>query len=234
MIDQFKSCYGYPEWPVKFRVGARHTTPFGLDDTFREDGRPLRIHAATDRGTVLGNSRSYDVYLPFDVQRAVYFASPKTGFGFILRLFIADADFEMRVMHMRPDDFNKHAKDRISRGKPLKAGTHLGSAGNAGISVGAGGEHTHTELVSINEKSMILEALTRELACEDMDVDFARREVEKWTASKSFNKNLYREYKKEREARNVHLFNNAVCRRIDYLTDKRQTFYNSDLVFNGL
>jgi hypothetical protein len=237
MIYEFMDRYGYPDWPVKFRVGAQHTTAFGLDDTFRASGRPLRIHAATDRGTYLSDwkTRSFDVYCPFEAQRAQFVSSPGTGFGNILRLFIAGSDFEIRVMHMRRTDVDQWIMGLMEKGERIPSGTYLGKAGNAGISVGsAGGHHTHTEIVSFDKESKLLEKLTREKAKSMMDEDWGLEQVKRWSARQSLKGNLLEDYSKERKMRKVRLFNEYVCRRVDYLTGRLATFYDSALVFNGL
>lgn len=237
MIHAFMDKYGYPDWPVKFRVGATHTTPFGLDDTFRAQGRPLRIHAATDRGTYLPDweTRTFDIYAPFELGRAKFIPSPHTGFGSILRLFVAGADFEIRVMHMNRDDLDQYFMTMVRNEKRVPTNTYLGRAGNAGLSVGSsGGHHTHTEIVSFTRESALLERLTREYAKEGMYVDWGRRKVEHWAASKSLPQNLYENYIDERQRRKVEIFNEYVCRRIDYLSGEYRTFYNSALLFNGM
>lgn len=237
MIHRFMDTYGYPDWPVKFRVGATHTVPFGLDDTFRASGRPLRIHAATDRGTYLRDweTRTFDVFAPFDIARAKLLPSPHSGFGNILRLFVAGADFEIRVMHMRRDDLDQFVMKLVREGKRIPANTFLGRAGNAGLSVGSsGGHHTHTEIVSIDRESKLLERLTREHAPNEMYVDWGRRKIRRWAVSRALPQDLYENYLEERKKRKVEIFNEYLCRRIDYLTGEYRTFYDSALVFNGM
>lgn len=236
MRHRFMDRYGYPDWPVKFRVGATHTTPFGLDDTFRESDRPLRIHPATDRGTYLsdGETRTLDVFAPFEIARALLIDSPNTGFGTILRLFVAGADFELRIMHMRREDIDQYVMALIKEKKRIPKSTFLGHAGNAGLSVGGSGHHTHLEIVSNESESPLLEKLVIERGASRVEHDLNRKDVKRWATAQSLEGNLYENYVKERRRRKISLVNEYLCRRVDYLTGEERTFYNSKECFNGL
>lgn len=231
MLNEFLNRYNFPQWKVKYRPGAPFTVGFGLDDTFN----CLRIHPAVDRGALDGR----EMWLPFDADKITWEESGG-GFGSILRIFVSGADFEMRIMHTIFDDLSPVVREAIRNGYPVKAGTFLGMCGNLGLSVGShGGHHTHTEVASIGKRSQILDAaLYKTLGDRGRRIDVTY--VRLWCENrKKHGKNydcneqigiFFNEFKKRKI---VHI-TDAICVRSDYYDGKEKTFYNSQVVFNGL
>jgi hypothetical protein len=143
---------------LNFRDDAPFTCDFGLAEGFREvKGRlvfdTVRIHTGVDRG-----STPAEIYSPVDFNYAIYNDYGKDHvYGSILRLISETYNFELRIMHIYPDDLNSSVRRLVNLKKPIPMGTKLGKAGDYGLS---SGKHTHTELVSFgDEKSNVLEAI---------------------------------------------------------------------------
>lgn len=240
---EFIEKYSHPKWSVKYRGEADLTTRFGLDDTFRKDksekypdGRLLRIHAATDRGTRCKDGECREIILPFDTDH-VSFKPWGGGFGSLLFLNIPEGGFEIRIAHLSQDDLSGETKAAISEGEGLKAGTLIGWAGSKGLSKGA---HTHTEIVSTRKRSQELDWLCHYWGKKlDLDAanDMTLRDVLTWAEERQLNQEKCLDlYHQERANRGVLLLNKLRCVRMDYKTgyrDKR-TFYNSWILFNGV
>lgn len=224
--EKFKQKYGFPEWPIRFRDGATHTSPFGLQVLPQENR--FRIHTATDRGW--SRREGYRIWSPFDVDEVEFITSGyEKSFGTILRLFVKDADFEMRVMHISPKDLDGNFLKDVEHGKVIQSGTFIGYAGEEGLSHG---KHTHTELVSLGEKSQILDDLAYEVGNGyKVYEDFSRGYVEDWCRD---NNATMSDYNQQRKVKGVRILNNYLCRRKDYHTRAWRTFYDSKKLFNGL
>ena len=218
---------------MRFRDSAQHTAPFGLDDTFGE----LRIHNANDRGTFGRRGRTFGVWLPFDCDAPVWHEHYGGGFGSLLVLPIRFADFEIRIAHMHGEELSEELRDALDRERGLVAGAYLGRAGNKGVSVGeAGGEHTHTEIVSMSETSQVCDRIMefRGIASEH---DFFDADVNLWAVNRRLSQEkALAKYEDERERRRVEFVNSFQCRRADYYDGYRsiRTWYNSRSLFNGV
>lgn len=127
--------------PGAFFPGSVITTRFGWDPV----PPGPRIHHAVDRaGTGI-------VCLPFDAERAEFIRADAQG-NSVLRLFAAGGALELRLLHFLPGELSGEiqAACHIKRGRPLPAGTPIGPAGNAGLSVsvtGGDGRHVHYSLL---------------------------------------------------------------------------------------
>lgn len=233
---EFTDKYGHPDWNVRFREGAPHTVGFGLDDTFRNRGRYVRIHAANDRGTQCSDGECRDIYSPFDV-KSVDFRPWGGGFGSLLFLNVEN-DFEIRIAHMSFEDLSGPVKKALSAGTGLHAGDYVGRAGNEGISVG--GHHTHTEVVSIGKRSQILDWLCHywgKVYDIDPTHDIGTKDVMSWAQERRLPiEDTVDMYSDERRRRGVILLNRLRCVRMDYKTGYREkrTFYDSWTLFNGV
>lgn len=223
--DKFRRKYGHPEWPLLYRDGARHTSPFGLQVLPQE--HRFRIHNATDRGW--SRRSGYRIWCPFDVDEVEFITEGyEKSFGTILRLFVKDADFEMRIMHINPHDLDPNFKEDLEKGREVQASTFIGFAGEEGLSHG---KHTHTELVSLGEKSQILEDLVYEHVGYKGYEDFPRGFVQDWMRDYEI---PISEYDQERNRKSIRILNGWICRRKDYHTSAWRTFYDSEKIFNGL
>jgi hypothetical protein len=224
--DRFKKKYGHPEWPLLYRDGAAHTSPFGLQVLPQENR--FRIHNATDRGW---SARSgYRIWCPFEVDEAEYITEGyEKSFGTILRLFVKDADFELRVMHILPEEIDPKFLELVQGNSVIDPGTYIGMAGDAGLSHG---RHTHTELVSLGAKSSILQDLVYEHGNGHKAFeDFSQGYVQDWLRDYDLSQEVYT---KQRQVKGITVLNNYLCKRKDYLTGGWRTFYDSKKLFNGL
>ena len=224
--EKFKQKYGFPEWPIRFRDGAPHTSPFGLQVLPQENR--FRIHTATDRGW--SKREGYRIWCPFEVDEVEFITSGyEESFGTILRLFVKDADFEMRVMHISPKDLDSDFLKDVDNKSCIHSGAFIGYAGEEGVSFG---KHTHTELVSLGEKSQILDDLAYDVGNGyKVYEDFPRGYVEDFCRDAGVGMG---EYDKQRQRRGIRVLNNYLCRRKDYHTPAWRTFYDTDKLFYGL
>lgn len=228
------------DWPLfskaKFRGGpAIFTTPFGHDfETFKAERR-YRFHAATDRGP-LEEQDSW--FVPFDCFRADILEGPdmlKQGFGTLVRLFVDGADFELRVAHTRPEEFDPEFRKLVKAGKKIPAGTRAGKVGNMGVSIGKTGLHTHLEVVSLQRRSKTLDAIlcSKSGICEDWQ---GEAEVQALAQLKGFDPGPVISYLTARGYLGGQggIGRHDACR-WDYLENhKYKTWYDSSELFNRL
>ncbi len=218
----------------RFRPAASFSSPFGMDNTFEA----LRIHAAIDRGYSIRTE--YEVYTPFDIEGATYL-TPYGNYGALFILPVKKADFDLRIAHMELKDISPYFLGYIKQKIPfdIMRATRLGEAGNLGLSSGTeiikgkAGAHTHTELVSREAKSEVLEdILYKKFTKEEIDTPYTERDVKLFALSKLANEqNFLTNYKDEIEKRKISFLNGYKCIRIDYMDNKEKTFYNSQALF---
>jgi len=128
------SDYGGPHFPnVKFRPGARTTTPWGHDVDPVKGG--YRFHRAVDRAGGTGV-----VICPFKADTASIEYN-LIEYGSLVRLFFAG--WELRIAHM--EVFNPAFLNLVEGKCEIPDGLVIGQEGNLGKSTG---KHTHTEVVS--------------------------------------------------------------------------------------
>lgn len=147
-------------FPVLYRKGAPITCRFGIAEGYRVvDGEAIwdsvRLHTGVDRGAT-NKAKENVVYTPFDFDRSEFHHYGSNHvYGSMIRLFNETYGFEMRIIHMNPEsDISSNVLPLLESGKGLPRNTLLGKAGNYGFSYGA---HTHTEIVSVDEKSTVLD-----------------------------------------------------------------------------
>lgn len=220
--------------PVKFRPGASYSTPFGLDNTFST----LRTHLGVDRGYSL--SSIYRIYSPFDIYNASY--APEYGnYGSLLFLPVRNSDFELRIAHIKIGDFQEPFRKIFSQGTKadIISGTYFADAGNYGLSSGTeivkgkAGAHTHTEVVSNNNFSEILEyILEKKIGKEALNTAYTLEDINAYADSiKSSRLITANKYKEECTKRSIIFLNKYKCIRKDYHTGKDRTFYSSYELF---
>lgn len=216
----------------RFRPGAPFTTDFGLDNTFKV----LRLHPAIDRG--YSSTSIYDIYAPFDIEGAS-FIHPYSSFGSLLFLPVKDADFEIRIAHIIPEEispyFERVRKEKVDMPKNNK----IAEAGNLGISSGTeivkgkAGAHTHTEIVSNSYTSIILEdILNAKISSSILEKPYSEADVVKYAESvNAYPSDFLTQYYAEILKRKITFINNYKCIRTDYYTGETKTFYNSRVLF---
>ena len=110
---------------VRFRgeSSAQFTTKFGIDlGTRLKDAlgnvKPLRLHCGIDRG----NGANGQIIVPFDCEKTEFIEHP--SFGSIIRLFVKDVDFEVRIMHCDPEgDIPAGMLKRLKNGSSIRTRT---------------------------------------------------------------------------------------------------------------
>lgn len=153
-----------PDW----RMGAKITTQFGIAEGWGpkwEDGY-IRIHQGIDRargGTYRTKTSAISdiVICPFNFNRTKWYEYiDKKGnpysFGTLVVLYADEYDFCMRIAHFYPDKIIQWSKNEFKKEHPFKQGWLIGPAGSYGYSTG---NHTHDELVSLDESTEIFEEL---------------------------------------------------------------------------
>lgn len=226
MLKNFKKKYGYivklvdgnPKidfTKIKFRPGAGFTTPFHIDNTFDK----LRIHNAIDRA-------SGSIYCPFDCY-AEYINPYNDVIGSLFIMKPIGTDFSIRIFHI--EKLSDDVQQLVDNKQIIKSGKYLAEAGNLGKSLG---NHTHTEIVSNNEKSAMLETLLLEaynvVGQKGMNEFQIKQLITSWNDPRM----TWEDYVEERKWRGVIKANNYALVRKDYHTGKTKTFYNSQKIFN--
>ena len=202
---------------VKFRPGSSFTTAFGMDNTFNE----LRFHPAIDRG-----NNAKEIYAPFDLTHIEINIAGMSVWGIQLKLHTAYG-FEVRVAHI--EDISDELMSIIKKKLPVKSGTYLCQAGNAGKSTGI---HTHTEVVSYGEKSSFLEEILILKYYDLPQVTYSLNDIVKYIEKYNLQENATEAFARELKKKRISFINKYLCRRIDYYTNSRSTFYSSQSLFN--
>ena len=207
---------------ISYRKGAAYTLDFGLycksigdfydHELAFKDKRRLYFHCGVDRA-------AGPVFCPFDGR--IIFDQSAGNYGTMLTIYPDGADFLFRVAHMAA--ITEQAQETESAGKKIKAGTLLGMAGNQGIGTGP---HTHAELVSTGERSVILDHILT---------------LRGYTNPEEYKDLLYphimpedrAEWDAYTQARGFGRFNDSFCERRDGYRGGRElvTYYNSRHVF---
>lgn len=233
-------------FPVRFRDGARITCKFGLAEGYRvtSDGvqwDSIRFHTGVDRGTSNGAGVNV-VVAPFDFNRSAFIDyGSDHPYGSMIRLFNDKFGFELRIVHMDPrKDIEESALELLQKGKPVPQDLFLGRCGNYGFSYGA---HTHTEVVSLDERSSVLEELLKLQFGEEVDVTYESDEqamiqtyrTQPYWIGKSDKEILdhYESVKKDR--RIVGIANDYKMQFTDWFSNyQTRTRYSSQKLFNGM
>lgn len=216
----------------RFRPGAPFTTDFGLDNTFKT----LRLHPAIDRG--YSSTSIYDIYVPFDIVSAS-FIHPYSSFGSLLFLPVKDADFEIRIAHIIPEEISPYFKTILKEKIDIPQNNKIAEAGNLGISsgteivLGKAGAHTHTEIISNNYSSKILDEIMKaKVSASILDKPYEEADIIRYAESvNAYPSDFLTQYYAEILKRKITFINNYKCIRADYHTNETRTFYNSKVLF---
>jgi murein DD-endopeptidase MepM/ murein hydrolase activator NlpD len=199
--------YGGRDFPlVKFRPGAAFTTMFGLDRTFDV----LRLHPGIDRAKGSGID---GIYCPFDVYKTEWIPE-YPSFGSMFILYPDGVDFEVRIMHMEETP-------RVEG--DVKGGSYIGEAGNKGVGTG---RHTHVEIISSGPMCDTLESILLKKYGQGYDKSYKEGTIKAYCDKYELTDGMGY-YEREIKKRKIESINSIVCRRIDYHTGERRTFYSS-------
>lgn len=231
---------------LKYRQGARITSTFGLTQGYRIVNSEfkwdsIRIHSGTDRSGLYGyDGQHVDnvVYSPFDFERSQFYDWGKDHvYGSMVRLFSDEYGFEMRIVHMFPNEIKPEILELLKNKKPIKRDTLIGKAGDYGKS---DGRHTHTEIVSQNNSCKMLDSIllkkyngksTSEYTESDIEAVYRKQEYFKDKDIKV----IMSHFQEQRDKRRVHFINKYLYQYEDWFYNwKVRTRYSSNLLFNGL
>lgn len=168
-IPHFLSENGYPVFQdSKFRGegAASYTCIFGPDFA-GATGKSVRQHVAWDRG----KGRLGLVYTPFELEKIDGVSNP--DFGYLLVLYPKGADFTIRIAHMHPDtDIDPEIRKLIGAKEPVAKNSLLGKIGSYSVTYPKLHAHSHTEVVSIETSSEILNwAIQNKFKMEDIPME---------------------------------------------------------------
>lgn len=181
LLKQFMSENGnFQEF--HYRKGAAYTAMFGIAEGWGDDFKPgyVRIHPGVDRahgGTVVvrGQTIKDVVMSPMNFESSDYIHYGNKSYGTLVILKNPRFQFEMRIAHMNPaNDFIPWSLEQFKKGNPFRKDWYIGSAGTYGYSTGA---HTHTELVSSDEASEVLELMLLDKYGEKINRQYTDDEV---------------------------------------------------------
>jgi hypothetical protein len=234
MLEQFIDDAGGLGFPnAKFRgEPVPWSTQFGIDlstEIVRNGVKwPLRIHPATDRG----RGRKAIVISPFDFTSSDLILN-YGSFGTMVILRYHD-EFEIRIAHMNPDHMTPGTVELLKNERPIPSGRVIGTPGDLGLSFGA---HTHTEIVSIKERSPFLDNIMgrkgfipgQQMTREEIEAEFImlKRALGKMDSLQK----LHHYFQLELERRKILIFGKKDIQRVDYHTGQIRTFYDSKLLF---
>ena len=209
---------------VKFRPGAKRTTPFGIDITTPQY-TPLRIHDSID--SAWSTTTGYDIYNPFTCI-GTEFLDDYISFGSMLILHTSYG-FSIRIAHMNYEELTDKFKEALDKNKPFKAKALIGKCGNKGLSFG---KHAHVTVVSDGIKETVLNDILKEKYGKSYNKSYTTKQINVFIAEAGLsNEEGWKLYNKEVEKRNIYSINNLVLYRKDYLTGEDKYFYSSMALF---
>lgn len=178
----------------------------------------MRFHLGEDR--VSGK-----IYNPYDSVITWYdFRKDSNGYkrgcGCFLVIKPVDADFEIRIAHMDWNDIDSKMQRKL--GQVIPAGELVGVAGTEGFS---SGRHTHTEIVSYDKDSTILEILWKE-----SESEFLSKKFKKETVIEMCGKDRVAELNANMERKQIIEGYTNKCYAVDYWDGRKKTFYSSRLL----
>ena len=230
--------HGAPDFAnTVFYPSASKTVPFGIASRVvqGEDGKGkmsnrLRIHNAVDRSNPGGN-----VYVPFEGNVKLEIRPwMRDNFGSLLIFRPKHTDFEIRIAHFDPNHFTNEFHEELKNAY-CHAGTCIGPAGSWGLSTGP---HTHTEVVSISDTSLMLDYIIDQLIDRTPYEKIEKVITNPWVMWKREDEEdpeqIETDFVNELNRKKIKELTNYRCRRYDYLDSMPVTFYNSWMVFNGL
>jgi hypothetical protein len=244
-FDKFISEYddGSLKFPdVNFRKGAAITCKFGLAEGYRmQDGNMVwgyvRMHSGVDRARGEEYKGIKDIVMcPFDFQRTMLTDYGDTGYGALIQLFQDEYEFEFRIGHMNPKtDIIAWSLDQIKKCKPFQRNWFFGKAGTYGDSTG---EHTHTEILSYDERCEVFEILLEELYGDSVYKEYSTGQIlsfyKKQTHfEKATDRVILDDWAQIKKIKKVVFANKYLFRYIDW-DGKSRTRYSTELLFNGL
>ena len=242
LYDEFISEYddGSLEFnDLHYRTGAAITVEFGIADGFakKENGELewgyIRLHTGVDRanGRTVNGVRDA-IISPFNFDKSNFMDFNGKSYGSMITLINTKYGFKFRIAHMFPKEII--VIDKLKNNEPIKRNEILGPTGNYGISTGA---HTHTEVISIEEKSEVLERILLE-KYNDVEEQYSDEFISAFYRTKDkFKDATFEEIKNDwmtqKSKRRAFFVNKYLYRYIDY-DGNLKTRYSTNFLWNGL
>lgn len=225
---------------ISFRKGAKITDHFGLSEGFELDESNdmvwglVRLHTGVDRsGGGIFRGQKDPVISPFNFERSAFVDLRGKVYGTQVFLYNDKYNFYLMIGHMYPEEVK--ILDDLKQGKAVTKDTLIGPAGSDGESTG---RHTHTEIISINDSSEVLEALLHKKFNDEVDKEYDSNDIfqfyhlqEKFKTSSD--QDILVDWTKQKKIRNAS-FSNKFLYRYKDVSGNKKTRYNSELLFNGL
>lgn len=222
---------------LKFREGAKITGSFGLEKGFSiVDGElifdTVRIHTGVDRGAGV-------IFTPIDFDFALFTDyGNNSPYGSLLRLINVYYGFEFRIAHIYPDEITPKMKEFLRTNSFIPRNTIIAQAGDYGMSKG---RHTHTELVSLESVSPVLEDILFKKFGSDKDKSYEYPEIIEFYRTiekfKSYDdKDIISDFIEQMRNRRINQgrVNKYKFSYFDNFYQRNCTRYSTELVFNGL
>lgn len=227
---------------TNYRKGARITCSFGLTEGYRiVNGKyhwdSIRIHSGVDRSGKY-NSRNQKlkeniIIAPFNFDRVeINDYGPDHVYGSLIRLFNEKYGFEMRIVHMNPEDI------QIEQGDFIRENTVIGPAGNYGSA--SDGAHTHTEFMSLKNTNIVFDDILNTLYGSISEKEYTDIEIFNiYRTAQYFRdsspEDILKHYKELKEKRKIV----GTCNKFrytyrDWFLGTVATRYSSELLFNKL
>lgn len=244
-FERFMSEYddGSMKFPeLNYRRGARFTCGFGLAEGYKMiNGKMVwgyvRMHSGTDRAGGGEYKGIKDIVMsPFDFNRSNIIDYGDKGYGTLIQLFNDEFDFEFRVAHMHPQtDIIRWSLGELKAGRPFKRNWFLGKAGTYGAS---SGNHTHTEILSQDERSEVLEILLEEKHGDKILKEYTTAQILNFYRKqpkfeKASDRQIIDDWTQIKQYKKVHFANKYMFRYTDWNGNVR-TKYATNQLFNGL
>lgn len=214
-LSKYDSSHNLEFNQIKFRPGAKMVAGFGIDTSLFSKKR-IRLHLGTD--STWSHQSGYRIYCPFDIVRTEYKDEPTP----ILTLY-TDYDFIINLKYINIYE-SKEVREKILKGSGFKAGDPIGSCGSIGTKNGV---HLHTEIISINESSDLIDAILKEKYEESLlKYNYSEKHILSLLTSASLNNNEGIEIlRSETNQNNIQFLNNYK----GIINNK--TYYNSLTTF---
>ena len=242
-LQEFISEYGdttYTFNNLNFRKGAKITDHFGLSEGFQLDEENsmqwgfVRLHTGVDRaGGGFYKGVKDPVISPLNFERSAFIDLRGKVYGTEVLLFSEKYGFYFLIGHMFLEEIL--ILNDLKEGKPIARDVLIGPAGTDGESTG---RHTHTEVISIADKSDTLEELlfakfgsvVGEEYDNDTIVQFYHSQEKFKTTSEHDILDDWSSQEKIRKAS----FSNRFFYHYTDANGHKKTRYSTELLFNGL
>lgn len=235
-LNEYDKSHDFKFNGVSYRKGAVVTCPFGLAQGFKVkpdnslEWGYVRIHSGVDRfgGGNVGEIK--DVVLsPYNFEKSWIQEFGNTSYGTLISLLSEKYQFEFRIAHMhQKTNISAWTLAKIKAGEAIKKDWLIGTAGTYGYS---SGNHTHTEIRSIDEACEVIELLIEQRFGDQALKEYGTEEIlafyktQSWWKNKT-EKEMLQDWNAQKKAKQI-IFGNKYFYRRTYIDNKVHTWYNT-------